>query len=147
MEPVTGDALIALIPQKPPFVLISRLIEVSEKKCVTAFTFNASHVLCSKGRLMPAGLIENIAQTCAAKVGYEYALRGKKYPLGFIGDLKDFVYTQLPLAGEEIVTEIEIEHEIFEVTLISGTVKLGGKEIAGCRMKVYAEPQAAPTKN
>ena len=141
MKPVTGDALIALIPQKPPFVLISRLIEVSEKKCSTAFIVDANHVLCHKGRLTPAGLIENIAQTCAAKVGYEYSLQGKKYPIGFIGDLKDFWHTQLPLAGEEIITEIEIEHGIFQVTIISGVVRLDNREIAHCRMKVYAEPE------
>ncbi len=80
MTPIAGDALIALIPQKPPFVLISRLVEVSEKKCRTTFVFGADHVLCDKGRLTAAGLIENMAQTCAAKVGYEYSLRGKNTP-------------------------------------------------------------------
>lgn len=142
MEPVTGQALIALIPQKPPFVLISKLLEVSEKKCKTSFVFNANHVLCQDGKLSAAGLIENIAQTCAAKVGYEYSLRGKKYPLGFIGDLRDFVYTRLPAAGEEIMTEISIDNKIFDVTVISGTITLNSAQIAHCRMKVYEEPES-----
>jgi predicted hotdog family 3-hydroxylacyl-ACP dehydratase len=139
MEPVTGDALIALIPQKPPFVLISKLLQVDNKRCITSFTCTADHVLCDKGKLTVAGLIENIAQTCAAKVGYEYSLKGKKYPIGFIGDLKDFTCSVLPAAGEEMKTNIEIEHEIFDVTVIKGVVLLNDKEIAHCKMKVYSQ--------
>jgi hypothetical protein len=81
-----------------------------------------------------------MAQSCAAKVGYEYGLRGKKFPIGFIGDVKDFSFTLLPAAGNKIETEIEIINQIFDVTIISGRVKLNGEEIAGAVMKIYAEP-------
>ena len=60
----------------------------------------------------------------------------------FIGDVRDFEFTHLPKAGEEIVTEILIEHKIFDVTIISGTIKLNGEEIASCKMKIFEEPEA-----
>ncbi|MBL0310765.1 MAG: hypothetical protein IPP77_14155 [Bacteroidetes bacterium] len=92
MLPVTGDKLIDLIPQKLPFVLVSSLESLSEDTCRTTFHFTEKHVLCNYGVLTPAGLMENMAQSCAAKMGYECFLAHKKIPVGFIGDIRDFVF-------------------------------------------------------
>ncbi|HLP22088.1 MAG TPA: hypothetical protein VK174_17360 [Chitinophagales bacterium] len=141
MLPVTGQQLINLIPQKPPFVLISTLHTVSESNSVTTFNFDNNHVLCQNGKLTAAGLMENIAQTAAAKMGYECDMLGKKIPVGFIGDVRDFVYTRLPLVGEEIETEIVINNQVFDVSMITGSVKQNGEEIASCKMKIFVEPE------
>ena len=101
--PITGQNLIDLIPQKPPFVLVSSLLAVSDNHSVTTFSFDNNHVLCNNGKLTTAGLMENIAQTAAAKMGYECDLLGKKIPIGFIGDVRDFTFTQLPVVGEEML--------------------------------------------
>lgn len=145
MLPVTGNALIELIPQKPPFVLISGLHEVNEHNCVTSFLVQKTHVLYNNESLSAPALLENIAQTCAVKVGYECSLVNKKVPLGFIGDIKDFRYSRLPKHGEELRTEIVIEHQIFDVTLIAGKITVNGEEIAGCKMKIFVEPEEKPT--
>ena len=144
--PVSGQNLIDLIPQKPPFVLVSTLHEVSENHSITSFVFDANHVLCNNGKLTLAGLMENIAQTAAAKMGYECNVLGKKIPIGFIGDVRDFSFTKLPAAGEEIVTEIVITNQIFDVSIITGSVKLNGEEIAHCKMKIFVEPEAKPAE-
>lgn len=141
MLPVTTPLLTQLIPQKPPFVLISELHEVTDNHCTTVFNFDETHVLCKDGKLTVAGLIENMAQSCAVKAGYECYLVNKKVPLGFIGDIKDFRFTRLPKAGEAIRTEISIEHRIFDVTMILGKVWVGNEEIAGCKMKIFTEPE------
>ncbi len=145
MLPVTGNALIELIPQKPPFVLISGLHEVNEHNCVTSFLVQKAHVLYNNESLSAPALLENIAQTCAVKVGYECSLVNKKVPLGFIGDIKDFYYSRLPKHGEELRTEIVIEHQIFDVTLIAGRITVNGEEIAGCKMKIFVEPEKKST--
>lgn len=144
MLPVAGEKLIDLIPQKPPFVLISTLQTVTESNSVTTFNFDSTHVLCHNGSLTVAGLMENIAQTAAAKMGYECDLQGKKIPVGFIGDVRDFTYTRLPKAGEEIETEIVINHQVFDVSIITGMVKLNGEQIATCKMKIFVEPEEKP---
>src|SRR5688500_2934825 len=141
MLPVSGEKLIELIPQKFPFVLISSLLEVSEKTSTTTFTFDETHVLCWNGHLTSAGLMENMAQTAAAKTGYECLMKGSKIPIGFIGDVRDFVFTRHPKPGEEITTQVTIINEIFDVTIISGVVKLKGEEIASCVMKIFVEPE------
>ncbi len=144
--PIFGPSLIALLPQKPPFVLISTLETVSENHCVATFTFSETHVMCCKGQLSVGGLIENIAQTCAAKAGYESFLANQKIPLGFIGDVKDFICSRLPLAGEQLKTEITIENKIFDVSIIVGRVFVKEEEIASCRMKIFVEPEKEEMK-
>lgn len=144
--PIIGQNLIDLIPQKPPFVLISSLQQVSETHSITTFKFDESHVLCSAGKLTVAGMMENIAQTAAAKMGYEFSLLGKKIPVGFIGDVRDFSFTKLPVVGEEIETEIIITNQIFDVSIITGSIKLNGEEIAHCKMKIFVEPEDKTAK-
>ena len=144
--PISGRNLIDLIPQKPPFVLISSLLQVSDAQAVTNFVFENTHPLCNSGKLTIAGLMENIAQTAAAKMGYECNLLGKKIPIGFIGDVRDFSFTKLPLVGEEIETEIVITNQIFYVSIITGSVKLNGEEIANCKMKIFVEPEDKTAK-
>lgn len=144
--PITGQNLIDLIPQKPPFVLISSLQQVSDNHSISTFKFTESHVLCNDGKFTIGGIMENIAQTAAAKMGYECNLLGKKIPIGFIGDVRDFSYTKLPLVGEEIETEIIITNQIFDVSIITGSVKLNGEEIAHCKMKIFVEPETKTTE-
>jgi predicted hotdog family 3-hydroxylacyl-ACP dehydratase len=140
MLPISGDNLTALIPQKHPFVLISSLKEVNEKTCLTTFAFSAAHVLCDKGQLSAAGLLENMAQSAGCKIGYDDFLNGKKHAVGFIGEVRDFFFTRLPYAGEELTTEINIEHKVFgTVTVMTGRIMVGEEEIAACKMKVFFE--------
>lgn len=139
MTPITGSDLIKLIPQKPPFVFIGALHHVSETACVTSFVIDGKGILCDNGCLNPSGLIENMAQTCAAKAGYECALANLPIPFGFIGDIKDFTYTYLPVDGEEIFTEIKIESRIFNVTIIAAEISVKGESIAHAKMKIYSE--------
>ncbi|MBL0308168.1 MAG: 3-hydroxyacyl-ACP dehydratase [Bacteroidetes bacterium] len=142
MFPINGEKLEQLIPQKKPFVLISSLSSVTDKTCTTTFSFDADHVLCEDGKLSMAGLLENMAQTSGCKLGYEDYLNGKPPRIGFIGEIRDFVYTRLPIIGEELTTEITIENQVFgTVTVVSGRIMNAGNEIASCRMKVFFEPE------
>ena len=141
MLPISGHKLIDLIPQKPPFVLISTLLDVNEKTCTTDFSFDHTHVLFHNGHMTAAGLMENIAQTAAAKMGFEYFLQNKPIPIGFIGDVRDFQFTQLPVMGDILVTEITIDTKVFDITIISGRVRLGDQTIASCKMKIFVEPE------
>jgi predicted hotdog family 3-hydroxylacyl-ACP dehydratase len=140
--PVAGDALIDLIPQKPPFVLIDALVAISEHDCKTTFTVTENHVLCNKGVLSAAGLIENMAQTCAAKAGYEYMQAGKQIPVGFIGDVRNFVCIKRPLVNQVITTSIHIDNQVFGFSLITGKIELEGEEIASCKMKIFVNEPA-----
>lgn len=142
MFPINGSKLTNLIPQKPPFVFIDSLNDVTENKCITNFTFKADNVLCENGKLMLAGLLENMAQSAGCKMGYEDFTENKKSRRGFIGEVKNFSVSRLPNVGEELTTEITIEGKVFgAVTLIAGKTFVGNEEIASCNMKVFFEPE------
>lgn len=146
MFPISGNQLTQLIPQKPPFVFIDSLNEVTENKCITTFTFKADNVLCENGKLMLAGLLENMAQSAGCKMGYEDFTENKKSRRGFIGEVKNFSVSRLPDVGEKLTTEITIEGKVFgAVTLIAGKIFTGNEEIASCNMKVFFEPEEATT--
>lgn len=142
MFPISGEKLEALIPQKHPFVLINSLKKVQDKTCTTTFQFDEHHVLSDQGKLSLAGLLENMAQTAGCKMGYDDYMNGKPPRVGFIGEVRDFIYSRLPKAGEELTTEITIENQVFgSVTVVSGKILLGGEQIASCRMKVFFEAE------
>ena len=137
--PLSGEELIALIPQKQPFVLIDHLLEVGEQHCITSFVAGYEHVLVSEGKLTTAALIENIAQTCAAKAGYDSVLAGKSIPIGFIGDVRHFECMQLPEATAKILTTVTLENKVFDVSILSGKIEVNNEIVARCTMKIFVD--------
>lgn len=140
--PITGNAVHQMIPQKPPMAMLDKIIEVSPQKAVTALTILSDNVFCKDGFFQAPGLTENIAQTAAAQVGYLANKTGQEPPVGFIGAIKDLVIMQLPKVGEELVTTIEIEHEVMNFTLINGISKVGDQVMAQCQMKIFIAPES-----
>ena len=134
---ITGLEVYDMIPQKPPMAMIDKIISVCETRSITALTVCEDNIFCSNGYLQAPGLSENIAQTAAAQVGYLAHQKGEAPPVGFIGAIKNLEIINLPAVGEEIVTEINVEHNIMNFTLINGISKVGGQVMAKCQMKIF----------
>ena len=141
-----------LIPQKFPFVMIDQLDDSDETSTRCSFTIRDENIFTVDGAFREAGLIENIAQTAAARVGFIAMMEKKDVPVGFIGAVKNLEINDLPKktlkdshnlpkTGETIVTELKITNTVFDVTIISGTVCLGDKIIAQCEMKIVINPE------
>lgn len=126
-----------LIPQKFPFVMIDSLTWTDEKSSRTTFCVKADNVLIEDGEFSAGGLIENIAQTAAARAGYLAQNQKKPDSIGYIGAIKNLEVFSLPKINDTLETEIIIDNQIFDVTLISGKVKCGEKTLAQCQMKVF----------
>ena len=88
------------IPQRPPFVLVDNLLSCNEEIVVTDFHIPHDHILVENGLLSDAGMIENVAQTCAARIGW--INRDKPIPIGVIGAVNNFEYSALPAAGSAL---------------------------------------------
>ncbi len=130
-----------LIPQKFPFVMIDHLTHSDDKSSRSSFCVKADNVLVEDGELSAGGLVENIAQTAAARAGY-IALSGTKADaIGYIGAIKNLEVFSLPKINDILETEIIIDNQIFDVTLISGKVKRGDELLAQCQMKVFVIQQ------
>lgn len=140
--PITGNTVHQMIPQKAPMAMLDKIIEVSPQKAVTALTILADNIFCNNGFFQAPGLSENIAQTAAAQAGFLAHQTGQKPPIGFIAAIKNLVIVQLPAIGEELITTIEIEHEVMNFTLINGISRVGNQIMAQCQMKIFIAPES-----
>ena len=136
--------ILELLPQRPPFVMVDHLVDYSETQTTCELTVRPDNVFCENGELAAAGLIEHIAQTCAARLGYynKYILK-TGVRLGFIGEVKDLYIVRLPREGETLNTTIVVMQEIFDVTLVTAEVRVGEEVIATTRLKIAQGQQSS----
>lgn len=136
MRAIKDIALKELIPQRPPFVMIDRLVSSDAVYSVTELEVRPDNVFVADGRLAAAGLVENIAQTCAARIGYINLNSGETVKIGVIGSISNLNVNRTPRVGEQLVTTIQLLEEVFQVTLVEAVVKSGEEELARCNMKI-----------
>lgn len=137
-----------LLPQQEPFVMVGSLLYFSMEKTITRTEICATNILADDGVFSSSGLIENIAQTCAVRIGYinKYILK-KGIQLGFIGAIRNLDILRLPRVGETIETTIETLEEVFGMTLVKASVKVGAELIAQSEMKIaVSEVESKTTK-
>ncbi|MEO8768641.1 MAG: 3-hydroxyacyl-ACP dehydratase [Ferruginibacter sp.] len=134
---VSKENIISLIPQKPPFVMIDQLIDTDETTTRTSFRVREDNIFVEEGVLREPALVENIAQTAAARAGYLVQKENLPVMVGYIGAIKDLEIFTLPKINDNLETEIEIKNQVFDVTLISGTVRCNGIVLAQCEMKIF----------
>lgn len=136
-----GEELFRLIPQRPPMVMIDCFYGIEENVSYSGLTVGPDNLFCRNGVLQETGIIEHIAQSAAARVGYIYMLRKEPVPLGFIGSVEKMQIFRLPSAGAELCTGITIVQEVFDITLITTQVKENDELLAECRMKIYLKKE------
>ncbi|MBS1598035.1 MAG: 3-hydroxyacyl-ACP dehydratase [Bacteroidetes bacterium] len=123
--------------------MIDRFIgeSVDEKSGESALKIQEANIFVEDGVLTEPGLMENIAQTAAARIGYICRTENKPVPIGYIGAVQHLEIFALPKIDEEIKTEIAIKNEIFNVTIIEGRILCEGKLLAQCEMKIFISNQ------
>lgn len=138
---ISGNELLELIPQRPPVVMIDKFLYSDETTSISGLTIPSTCVFCENELLSESGLVENIAQTAAAGVGYECKRENKKVPLGFIASIKNLEIFSLPPIGAELRTEVKIINQVMDVTIIVGTVKMNETLLAQCEMRIFLLPE------
>lgn len=136
-----------LLPQQEPFIMISSLLHYDKIRTVSSFMIPADNLFVEGGRFTSTGLMENIAQTCAARIGYinKYIL-GKSIQMGFIGAIRDMEILSCPSVGESIVTEIIVQEEIFGMILATAKVSLGDRVLVNAEMKIAVRDEDTESK-
>ena len=129
--------ILELLPQQPPFIMVDKLLHFDEERTVTQLTVRSDNLFYEDGRLTASGLIENIAQTCASRIGYvnKFILK-QSVKLGYIGAIRNLIISRTPSEGEVITTEIKVVEEVFKMTLVQAKVKAGDKTIVTAEMKI-----------
>ena len=126
----------ALIPQKRPFVMVGDLLMAEENKLETNFNISKDNVLVENGEFSTPGLIENIAQTCAAGFSYIAKQKEKDPQIGFIGSISKLTAYKKPKVGQKINTSIEVVTNFENITLIKGANFCEGEILVECYMKI-----------
>ena len=126
-----------LLPQQEPFVMIDTLVRFDQVTTVTELEVRVDNLFVEHGRLSAEGLMENIAQTCAARIGYvnKYILK-KGVQIGFIGALRNVDIPALPSVGETITTQVDVMEEIFGMIWAMAKVTCHGDIIVEGEIKI-----------
>ena len=126
-----------VLPQQEPFVMVGHLIAFSADASTTETEIKDTNIFVDNGYFSPSGMMENIAQTCAARVGFynKYVLH-KDVQVGFIGAVRNYVINELPPIGTVIHTKVDILQDIFGMTLANAEVVCGDKVYATAEIKL-----------
>ena len=136
MMPFRDIEIRDILPQRDPFLFVDALEHYDEKETLTSFTVRQGHLLVEDGCLTAAGVLENMAQSSAARIGYQ-----SKYILhipiriGFIGAIRKFRLHRLPAVGETLSTSIVLKEDIFGISLVDAVVKVRKEVIAEASLK------------
>ena len=132
--------------------MVDKLTHYDATSAKTTFVVSDDNLFCINGLMEEAGLIENIAQTCAARTGFKQRLEtgkaGENSPfsilhsplrikIGVIAMIQSLEIKRRPAVGEVLETSMVIEDEVFSTTFVRSEVKIGDETIASCRMKLF----------
>ncbi len=119
--------IFSYIPQRPPFVFIDTVEEMSENSACTRYTIPEACPLLSNGVLPLSGLMENAAQTCSVIAGNKIA---------YLGAVKQMEVKRFPKVGETLRTEAVVIQEMLNISLIECTTQVQNETIATTTLKI-----------
>jgi len=136
MESILEKSIVeSLIPQKEPFVMVDKLFAFGENTLTSGLTIDTNNIFVENGRFNESGIVEHMAQSVALYTGYQFYLNKQSAPEGYIGSVKDVEILELPLPGEDLVTEVNVIQEFMGVTLVDIVTRCNTIKIASGQMK------------
>ena len=117
--------------------MVGKLTAFDEKRTVTETVIKDDNIFVFDGVFSAPGLVENIAQTCAARIGYvnKYILK-KGIQLGFIGAIRNLEITGCPKVGDTITTCVMVIDDVLGMTLANAVVTCNGETLATTEIKI-----------
>lgn len=127
-----------IIPQRRPFVMIDKLVEVSDNSAITELHIKADNILVDRGYFVESGMVENMAQTCAAGMGYinTYSMKDQ-VRIGFLSAIRNLQIMRLPKIGEVLCTRVSIIEQFMGMVLVEARSFVGDEEVAQGEMKIF----------
>jgi len=129
--------ILDLIPQRPPMVMVDTLVSCNEQDTFSSFKIRADNVFCNANVFSEAGLIENIAQTAAARMGYLSKINNAEVKIGYIGAIKNISIHFLPNVNTFLETKVSVLSELMGFTIIRGDIFCENKLAATCEMRIF----------
>ncbi len=135
----TPENITQFIPQRSPMVMIGNLVQADDVQAITQLRISSDNIFSDSGNFTEPGLVENIAQTAAAHVGYQCQLKQIPVPLGYIAAVRNLKVTSLPKVGQVITTTIRIVNQVMDVTVAHGSVECEGQLCCSCEMRIFVK--------
>ena len=136
-EEFRAEELFELIPQRPPIVMVDLLRNVTDSGAETGLLIQENNLFVHDGQFCEPGLIEHIAQSAAAFAGFKGYAAGEKPRLGYIGELKRFIFYARPSAGQRLSTTLRVLGEAGGITLMSAETRVGDEFVVEGQMKIF----------
>lgn len=129
-----------LIPQRPPMVLVDRFEGIdAEGISTTGYTVVPAGLFVAGGRMSECGIIEHMAQSAAARIGWCCRAEGRPVPVGFIGAVSRLELHDLPRTGAHLRTRLRIVQEIGPLSLAEVRTEADGRPLAEGNLKIYLQ--------
>ena len=129
-----------LIPQRPPMVLVDRFEGIdAEGVSTTGYTVVPAGLFVAGGRMSECGIIEHMAQSAAARIGWCCRAEGRPVPVGFIGAVSRLELHDLPRTGVHLRTRLRIVQEIGPLSLAEVRTEADGRPLAEGNLKIHLQ--------
>lgn len=127
-----------LIPQRHPFIMIDSVLQWDENNALTKYQVKDDNVFYNENNLAAEGIIENMAQSCAALLGIESmnSCRTRQTCIGVVCQIHNCTIESLPFCNEILFTEVHIKENIFNMCTIEASAKVSNRTIATSQLKL-----------
>lgn len=125
--------LLRLLPQRPPFLLVDRIRELSEERICTERAVTTEDFLTVSGNY----LIENMAQSASALFGYRRLIQKRNYEHMYLAAIDESLISRLPEPGDRLVTEIEVVITAGSLARVKGKSYLEDEVVATSTLVLY----------
>ena len=143
---VSGDDVINYIPQRFPIVMVHELNDCTESSAITSLYPGRCDLFKENGKLLEAGLVEHMAQSCAVQASYAptMAAEGERREpsVGFIAEVKNLKVDRLPNLDSRIETTIEVLNSIMGITMVGCTSQDEQGFVCSCEMRIFQKPNS-----
>lgn len=131
-----------LVPHRPPFLLVDNLVEFSGQTGVVESVIGPDNLFIAEdGQFKEIAMIEIMAQSAAAVKGYSDLIEGKEIKKGFLVEIREFNFLNTCHMGDTIHCRIEITRSFSGFSILNGSMKCSGKDLAFGTMKLWV-PEA-----
>jgi predicted hotdog family 3-hydroxylacyl-ACP dehydratase len=139
-----NDEMAALIPHRPPMVMIDALVRCDAAGAVATKTFVEGSYGVDGHRVLEPALIECLAQAVAAwhrRQAQESGRPSARPRRGMLVGVSGFTFHRPAEQGRELELTVEITKELGAFCLANGRVRQGGVAVAEGALKFYIEEE------
>jgi predicted hotdog family 3-hydroxylacyl-ACP dehydratase len=118
---------------------IDALTDCTDTTARATVRFDAGHFAVDRGGVLETALVECVAQTVAAALGWRAAAIGTPgaAPIGMLAAVSNFRVHARPPLGETLTIEIRELKRLGPMLLVAGTVDWNGREVASGSWSFY----------